>query len=138
MMCPSKAYYEKHKQDLQEKARLYYWNNRDRVLKYQHDHKHEIKAYRERTRQRNIVYQKEYQPEYRQAHKKEEKERSKRRYQKHRADINENIREKRLLVLKHYGNRCSCCGETEIEFLAIDHVNGVKNSRDYKEFRKNH
>jgi hypothetical protein len=30
---------------------------------------------------------------------------------------------RRLKVLKHYGNKCNCCGETEIKFLAIDHIN---------------
>jgi len=35
--------------------------------------------------------------------------------------------ERRLRVLKHYGNGhivCKCCGETMIEFLALDHING--------------
>lgn len=30
-------------------------------------------------------------------------------------------------ILKHYGNKCSCCNETHIEFLAIDHKNGGGN-----------
>lgn len=33
-------------------------------------------------------------------------------------------REIRKQVIEHYGSRCFCCGETEIEFLTIDHVNG--------------
>ena len=24
----------------------------------------------------------------------------------------------------HYGNKCACCGESRIEFLSIDHING--------------
>jgi hypothetical protein len=41
-------------------------------------------------------------------------------------------REIRKDVLKHYGDRCACCGETEPKFLAIDHINGRgdKNNRD--------
>lgn len=31
--------------------------------------------------------------------------------------------EKRLVVLKYYGNKCACCGETTREFLEIDHKN---------------
>lgn len=27
-------------------------------------------------------------------------------------------------VLTHYGGKCACCGETELMFLCIDHVNG--------------
>lgn len=26
-------------------------------------------------------------------------------------------------VVDHYGGKCSCCGETEITFLSLDHVN---------------
>jgi len=29
----------------------------------------------------------------------------------------------RKIVLDHYGNKCSCCGETNQKFLAIDHIN---------------
>lgn len=28
------------------------------------------------------------------------------------------------IVMEHYGGKCECCGETRIEFLTIDHVNG--------------
>jgi hypothetical protein len=28
------------------------------------------------------------------------------------------------LVLEHYGKVCYCCGESIIEFLSIDHING--------------
>ncbi len=27
-------------------------------------------------------------------------------------------------ILKHYGNKCICCGEATYEFLTFDHVNG--------------
>jgi hypothetical protein len=27
-------------------------------------------------------------------------------------------------VLQHYGCRCICCGETQKEFLAVDHIDG--------------
>lgn len=30
----------------------------------------------------------------------------------------------RLDAITHYGGKCECCGETHIEFLAIDHING--------------
>ena len=29
----------------------------------------------------------------------------------------------KLKVFDYYGNKCSCCGETESKFLTIDHVN---------------
>lgn len=37
--------------------------------------------------------------------------------------VREYNRRQRLIVLEHYGNRCACCGETQFEFLAIDHKN---------------
>lgn len=30
----------------------------------------------------------------------------------------------RLEVIKRYGGKCACCGESTIEFLSIDHVRG--------------
>lgn len=33
----------------------------------------------------------------------------------------------KMIVFQHYGLRCSCCGETKIEFLSIDHINGYGN-----------
>lgn len=38
-----------------------------------------------------------------------------------------NRRAAREEVLKHYGKRCECCGETAVEFLTIDHINGGGN-----------
>jgi hypothetical protein len=29
----------------------------------------------------------------------------------------------RTIVYRHYGNKCACCGEDNIKFLSIDHVN---------------
>ena len=28
------------------------------------------------------------------------------------------------LVMEHYGDGCACCGEKELIFLVIDHING--------------
>jgi hypothetical protein len=33
-------------------------------------------------------------------------------------------RERRELVLRHYGGKCECCGEAEMAFLTIDHADG--------------
>jgi len=35
------------------------------------------------------------------------------------------VRSTRIEVLKHYGGKCDCCGETKLEFLAIDHIGGT-------------
>ena len=42
----------------------------------------------------------------------------------------------RLDILRHYSNgkmKCGCCGESNVEFLTIDHIQKKKNSADYKE-----
>lgn len=36
----------------------------------------------------------------------------------------ESMRRLRLEVLEHYGRVCACCGESALEFMSIDHVNG--------------
>jgi len=28
------------------------------------------------------------------------------------------------LVFEHYGNTCACCGESNLKFLSVDHING--------------
>jgi hypothetical protein len=33
----------------------------------------------------------------------------------------------RAAVIKHYGGKCECCGVTDMEFLALDHINGGGN-----------
>jgi hypothetical protein len=49
-------------------------------------------------------------------------------YEVHRDEIRTKARQKsaelRAEVIQHYGGCCACCGETEIKFLAIDHLNG--------------
>jgi len=44
-------------------------------------------------------------------------------------------RRKRLRVLEHYGGsppKCACCGESLLEFLTIDHINGGGNKERQK------
>jgi hypothetical protein len=37
-------------------------------------------------------------------------------------------------VIDHYGGKCSCCGETQLELLSLDHTNGggCKHRRETK------
>ena len=42
---------------------------------------------------------------------------------------------RKLLIIAHYSNntnRCACCGEAEIRFLSIDHINGNGNQHRKK------
>jgi len=49
--------------------------------------------------------------------------------QKERIAANSRRRNRRLKIetIQHYGGHCACCGETIIEFLAIDHESGHGN-----------
>lgn len=35
---------------------------------------------------------------------------------------------RRAEAVAHYGGRCTCCGESELRFLAIDHIDGGGNA----------
>jgi len=43
---------------------------------------------------------------------------------KHLASRRSKNRKLRISVIEAYGGKCECCAETNIEFLAIDHING--------------
>ncbi len=44
--------------------------------------------------------------------------------EKERAYCRRSAKKSRLMVLAHYGPVCTCCGETEMAFLTIDHIDG--------------
>jgi hypothetical protein len=39
----------------------------------------------------------------------------------------EYARKRRKAAIEHYGGCCACCGESQYEFLALDHVDGGGN-----------
>jgi hypothetical protein len=42
--------------------------------------------------------------------------------------------EAKNIIIKHYGGKCVCCGETHREFLTLDHINGGGN-KERKELK---
>ena len=48
----------------------------------------------------------------------------------------EHYKSRRILCLEHYGSKCNCCGEAELSFLVIDHVNN-DGRKHRKEIRNN-
>lgn len=90
------------KQCARIKQQNYYYNNKEKVKKYQQEygaqHREELSSYMKKYREENIIKLK--------------------LYDKHR------IAELKKDVISHYGGECSCCGEKQIEFLSIDHING--------------
>jgi hypothetical protein len=66
-----------------------------------------------------------------QTHKKEKKAYDKAYHESHKEERRAYAkiygRSLKQSTLDHYGNECSCCGETRFEFLSIDHINGGGN-----------
>jgi hypothetical protein len=50
-------------------------------------------------------------------------------YQKNKERVKTNVRNRaralRLELLEKLGNKCACCDEAQLKFLAIDHINGI-------------
>jgi len=92
------------------------------------------KFYQKVHRNRCKVCEQEYQKEKYHQNPELWKIRSKRYYLKHKKEIREKSREwhkrRRLEALIHYGGdtpKCSCCSESHIEFLTVDHIDGHGN-----------
>lgn len=88
----------------------------ERMRKYYQDNKERINAKNRAWAIANAERLREYQREYRKNNKLHLRELGRQ----------ERYATKRL-VLQHYGGHCDCCGESMIEFLAIDHINGGGN-----------
>lgn len=72
-------------------------------------------------------HKREYNREYRRTHRERFRERSRAAYVRLRESNLRRTFQLRLQSLRHYGGNppsCACCGETELEFLSIDHKNG--------------
>ncbi len=63
---------------------------------------------------------------YRTAHESPEARES--RLERCRTRSRDTIKRDRETVFAHYGNTCDCCGESELAFLTVDHVNGGGNT----------
>ncbi len=44
--------------------------------------------------------------------------------ERHSNNVKANHREIKREVINYYGGKCSCCGESILDFLAIDHIDG--------------
>lgn len=67
--------------------------------------------------------------DWRRSHPENEKVRQSKYYEKNKGEARNLYkrnyhRRLRLQALEALGGRCACCGETTVEFLAIDHING--------------
>jgi len=101
-----KEYYRKYKRlhsdRIKKRSRRYYLANRNTILK---QHREYQKNHKEQIKREHLKY-----------------------YKKHRQHILDTINKGRLKIRKEviakYGGKCACCGESILEFLTIDHING--------------
>lgn len=100
-----------------ESQKIWREKNRDRLLlqkkEYYSQHKEKMK---EMARLRYIALGYENRSSYQRA-----------MYQKHHAkrlaSKKRYLEEMREMLFKHYGDKCSCCGESEKIFLTLEHLN---------------
>lgn len=100
------SYYYQHREETLKKRRERYYQNKELHLVRVHE-------YHRKNRDKILAHHKEY-------------------YQKNKTRIlawsieySRNKRAKlKKLIFNHYGNFCKCCGETHLEFLTIDHIDG--------------
>ncbi len=122
-----------------ESANRYYWKHHDKVLRkarerHAANRKHEIaerkeyySAHREEVLRKakeryraNPEPVKDYQKEYHRRNRSYCLVRAKRYHEAHKGEL-------KAEVMAAYGGKCTCCGEDQLEFLTIDHINGGGN-----------
>jgi hypothetical protein len=92
--------------------------------------KFDRRVYMNNYRETSIKYKERLQsPEYKLAQKIAKHNR--RQTPEHKAHQRKLYQELKAIVFHHYGNKCSCCGETIYDFLNIDHIGGIKTKRTH-------
>lgn len=103
---------------------------------YRKTHRKEILEYKQLNYEKNKLKIREEQKEYykRVSQTPKYKARAKARHELYKPEINRQNKLTKIEVLSYYSKgipKCSCCGERQIQFLTIDHINN-----DGAEFRK--
>jgi len=126
----SREYYRTNKEYKQKVSKIYREKNKEKIKKQKHEsylrNKEKVKARVSRYRKNNIEKVRARQKKYMQRPEvKETFNRYSREWNKKRREI----------VIFHYGGKCMCCGESNIEFLTMDHINndGAKHRKELKE-----
>lgn len=103
--CAKKReYYQKNKERLNAISTAYRKKNKHKVAEWRREYDRTNKSKQQAQNAARLAI-----PEVKKKHQE-----SKRQY----------VRELRLTVLQRLGNRCYCCGESDICFLTIDHIHG--------------
>jgi len=112
---------------------------RSASLRWYYNHRDEVQKKNKIKRQDSAHKEKEREQRKRYLENPDNKARAYLDRLKYKAKNRESINKKRTLyrqrvrkeVLDYYGGKCACCGETEIKFLCLDHINGG-GSKDHK------
>lgn len=100
-----RKYRQTHKEQLAIRWKRYYEDNKERLLP---SYNERAKQWQKQNRQYRALWFRKYRMKNPGIN----------------AAYNRKVRlELKTIVYRHYGNKCQCCGETEWEFLSIDHVN---------------
>ena len=144
-----KKYYEKNKEKLNKSGRERYQKNREEINQKIRDRRKTDSEFKRKDNERSRKYRSEHTEELDRKnkeyyHKNKEKILPKNRERYHKNKEKYNVRKKeyhkerrlsrREMVYLHYGNgkiECSCCGESNIEFMNLHHKNNDGNK--YKE-----
>lgn len=125
---------------------------RDRTKQWRLDHIEERKAYDKKYREEHLDKRKQYEAArneeikaQRRAYMAGDKINNPEKFVARDKATQQRRRQIKLDVMQHYGNICQCCGEKELEFLTIDHINGggtqhrkqLKNATIYGWLKKN-
>lgn len=98
----------KNREYLRRQSKKYYLKTKDKKREYQTKNKEHINEnHRERYSKKKIainIFARNY-------------------YKENKSHILQQRAELKYKVFKHYGNKCKCCGESNVLFFTIDHIN---------------
>ena len=115
-----KAYYQRNRERLIAKRKQYRLDNRELVLARN-------RAYRLANRERLMARSRQWWLNNRGRARLKRKEYILTHYNEIREERQAYRQHVKLEVFNHYGTMCACCKESNIVFLAIDHINGGGN-----------
>lgn len=108
--------YCSHCRKIRLKASKKYYNKVKDSLEFKEKQKKKNMDYYQKNRENLLVKHKEYYNQNKDKWKRSPTDKKKRKARYY---------ELKIVVFNHYGNICNCCGEKHIEFLTIDHINGI-------------
>tara|TARA_Y100001934_G_scaffold54878_1_gene67625 strand:+ start:1990 stop:2613 length:624 start_codon:yes stop_codon:yes gene_type:complete len=144
----NREYHAKNKKRLNKKSREYYEKNKDEINRKIRERRKKDSEFKRKDNERSKNYRNAHieelnkkNKEYYEEHKEEILPKNRERYNKNKTRYNstkkvyhkKRKKTRREQVYLHYGNgkiECSCCGESNIEFMNLHHKNNDGN--EYK------